>query len=134
MINIRTKYNIRLRDDYTCIGNKDVQPHVYICIHDNLIMFILIILIDKTLTFIVSFVFFYHIEQGWANSALRGKLSSETVFRADVRLSSVTVKSDYAILALRNYKIQAENLYSYLIIVKLLTSFRSLKHSDSLEM
>ena len=31
------------------------------------------------------------------------------------RLSLVTVKRDYAILALRNFKIQAENLYSYYI-------------------
>ena len=51
------------------------------------------------------------------------------------QLSLVTFKGDYAILALRNYKMQAEKHYSYLTIVKLLTTFRSMKHSrDSLEM
>ena len=51
------------------------------------------------------------------------------------QLSLVTSKGDYASLALRNYKMQAEKLYSYLTIVKLLTPFRSMKHSrDSLEM
>ena len=50
------------------------------------------------------------------------------------RISFVTIKGDYAMLALRNYKMIAENLYSYLIIVKLLTPFRFLKHSqDSLK-
>ena len=48
--------------------------------------------------------------QGWANSALRGIRVSETVSRAHVANSFffVTVKGDYAKLALRNYKIQAE--------------------------
>ena len=51
------------------------------------------------------------------------------------QLSLVTFKGDYAILALRNYKMEAEKRYSYLTIVKLLTPFRSMKHSrDSLEM
>ena len=31
------------------------------------------------------------------------------------QLSFVTYKGEYAILVLRNYKMQAENLYSYLI-------------------
>ena len=50
------------------------------------------------------------------------------------QLSLVTLKGDYAILALHNYKMQSEKLYSFLPIVKLLTHFRSKKHSrDSLE-
>ena len=51
------------------------------------------------------------------------------------QLSLVTVKGDYAILAIRNYKMQTEKRDSSLTIVKLLTPFRSMKHSrDSLEM
>ena len=50
------------------------------------------------------------------------------------QLFLVTFKGDYAILALRNYKMQAEKRYSFLTIVKLLIRFRSLKHSrDRLE-
>ena len=62
-----------------------------------------------------------------------GKLSSEgfeslKLSRAHVvQLSLVTVMGDYAIFALRNYKMQAENLYSNFIIVKLLT-ISVLKH------
>ena len=72
-----------------------------------------------------------------------GKLSSEmhlSLWNAiscprSRQLSWVTFKGDCAILALRNYKMQAEKRYSYLIIVKILTPFRSIKHSrDSLKM
>ena len=72
-----------------------------------------------------------------------GKLSSEmhlSLWNAvscprSRQLSLVSFKGDYAILALRNYKMQAEKRYSYLTIVKLLTPFRSMKHSrNSLEM
>ena len=45
------------------------------------------------------------------------------------QLSLVTLKGDYAILTLRNYKMQAEKRFSYLTIVKLLTPLQSLKHS-----
>ena len=51
------------------------------------------------------------------------------------QLSLVTFKGDYAILVPRNYKMQAEKRYSYLTIVKFLTTFTAIKHSsDSLEM
>ena len=72
-----------------------------------------------------------------------GKLSSEmhlSLWNAILcprsrQLSLVTFKGDYAILALRNYKMKAEKRYSYLTIVKLLTTFTSMKHSsDSLQM
>ena len=71
-----------------------------------------------------------------------GKLSSEmhlSLWNAipcprSRQLSFVTFKGDYAILELRNYKVQAEKSYSYLTIFKLLTPFRSMKRSrDSLE-
>ena len=38
---------------------------------------------------------------------------------------------DYANLAVRNYEMQAENHYSYLITVKSLTPSWSLKHSNA---
>ena len=71
-----------------------------------------------------------------------GKLSSEkhlSLWNAlscprSRQLSLVPFKGDYASLALRNYKLQAEKHYSCLIIVKLLTPFRSMKHCrDSLK-
>ena len=77
------------------------------------------------------------LEQEWANSALRCICCSRLLSRAHVvdTLSLVTFNGDYAILALRNYKMQAERYYSFLTIVKLLTPFMSMKHSrDSLDM
>ena len=87
--------------------------------------------------FTFAFVNFKYLLQGWANSALRCKLSLWNAISCPCsrQLSLVTFKGDYAILALRNYKMQAEKRYSYLTIAKLLTTFRSMKHSrDSLEM
>ena len=72
-----------------------------------------------------------------------GKLSSERHWSLpnaiscsrNRQLSLVTFKGDYAMLVLRNYKLQAENNYSYFIIVKVLTPFRTVQRSkDGLEM
>ena len=72
-----------------------------------------------------------------------GKLSSEmhlSLWNAiscprSRQLSLVTFKSNCAILAIRNYKMQAKKPYSSLTIVKLLTPFKTMKHSrGSLEM
>ena len=68
-----------------------------------------------------------------------GKLSSERHFSlsnviscpSSRLLSLVTFRGEYVILALCNYKMQAENRYSYLIIVKLLTLLKYIKHSKA---
>ena len=82
------------------------------------------------------------ISKRWQYRAGVGKLSSEmhlslwnAISCPSRQLALVTFKGDYAILALRNYKMQAEKRYSYLTILKLLIPFGSMKHSrDSLEM